>query len=352
MMNFDEFKDYVADNIKSYLPSEYEDAEVTINVVRKSSDIELSGINIKRQDSNISPNIYLEHFFEKYEMGDDISDILREISDIRIKHEVSVDFDISKLTDFNEARSMIECRVVNAKTSEQYLSDKPHIVKEGLAIMYAINLGDDHFGGQMSAPITNKIFEGYDISLEELNEIAMANSKEKAIFKSMKEVLCEMMGEAAEYMIPETEPPMYVLTNESKTHGAGLIFCTEVMDAVAQKLGGDVIVLPSSIHEVICLPKSDDVPFKEEELETMIQEVNSTQVSPEEQLADKPFIYDAKSHELIRMDKMNERDADRGISSEKTSVIAKLRHNQDIIAAKEVTNEPVMAGKKKETAII
>ena len=50
-MDYNSFKAYVVDNIKSYLPSEYENATVTLDTVTKSSDVELSGNKFVRNPS-------------------------------------------------------------------------------------------------------------------------------------------------------------------------------------------------------------------------------------------------------------------------------------------------------------
>ena len=52
---------------------------------------------------------------------------------------------------------------------------------------------------------------------------------------------------------------MYVLTNESKLNGAACILYENVLYDFAQKLGADLYILPSSVHEVILLPKAFDV---------------------------------------------------------------------------------------------
>ena len=83
MMDFEQFKDYVVDNIKDYLPSDYEDAEVNINIVTKSSDVELSGLMITREGSNMTPNIYLESFYKGYKDGEEITEVLEKMSYIK-----------------------------------------------------------------------------------------------------------------------------------------------------------------------------------------------------------------------------------------------------------------------------
>ena len=88
MMNFEEFKKSVAENIKDYLPEEYQNAQVTIQEVTKSNDIVLSGLMIRTEDNNIAPNIYLENFYQEYEEGKDFSEIMQTISDVRVHNEI------------------------------------------------------------------------------------------------------------------------------------------------------------------------------------------------------------------------------------------------------------------------
>ena len=65
---------------------------------------------------------------------------------------------------------------------------------------------------------------------------------------------------------------------------------------IAEKVGGDYFVLPSSVHEVLIMPKSEDMDPKE--LRNMVQDVNATQVAEGEILSDQVYGYDAKTHKL------------------------------------------------------
>ena len=70
------------------------------------------------------------------------------------------------------------------------------------------------------------------------------------------------------------------------------------MEDISQKLGGDFIVLPSSIHEVIGL--SADVEMDRRDLEAMVQDVNAGEVAPEDRLSDHVYMYDSKEKEQLR----------------------------------------------------
>ena len=102
-MNYEEFKQEVADRIKEFLPEKYENADVSIQTVVKNNDQKLDGLMVKLEDSNIAPNIYLNQFYEQHEDGRPMDDILAAIADVRTQHEMSQDFDVSKLTDDEQA---------------------------------------------------------------------------------------------------------------------------------------------------------------------------------------------------------------------------------------------------------
>ena len=65
--------------------------------------------------------------------------------------------------------------------------------------------------------------------------------------------------------------------------------CKNLMDKIADFLGEDFYILPSSTHEVLLLPESR-APSKEE-LDQRIQEVNREALEPEDYLSDHAYYY-------------------------------------------------------------
>ena len=166
---------------------------------------------------------------------------------------------------------------------------------------------------------------------------------------------------------------MYVLSNTQNVNGASEILNQKAMDEIAEKLGGDFIVLPSSVHETIILPI--DQGMDSNELEGMVQQINAGVVSDEDKLSDHVFQYDSESHELVRMDKMEERKQEKEASVEKNdksqddrgdkkaeaktaikeekgqkSLKDRISNKQEEVAKKEATREPA-AQKSKKMAI-
>ena len=91
---------------------------------------------------------------------------------------------------------------------------------------------------------------------------------------------------------------MYILTNETKLNGAACILYENVLYDFAQKLGEDLYILPSSVHEVILLPKLSV--FEKDELVNMVREVNTEGVAAEEVLSDHVYEYN-RTQRLITM---------------------------------------------------
>lgn len=301
-MTFEEFLNYVKDAIKGFLPDKYQDCNVAINEVLKNNDTKLHALTVSSPEGNVAPTIYMEQFYADYKDGQDISDVLEEIARVRVDHEVGQDMDVSHIMDYSQVENRITARLINAEKNAEYLADKPHKVVDDLAVVYSINLGE-HEGGTMSVAVTNNLLENYGVTVDELHEAALRNMDElsQSQFKSMGQVMMEMMGEDfPQEMLPPDDGAMFILSNSSKLFGASALLDKKVMDDISQKLG-DFYILPSSVHETIIVPKRAGVELNE--LENMVQEVNSTQVAENEQLSDHVYAYDAETHELYRADK-------------------------------------------------
>ena len=90
--------------------------------------------------------------------------------------------------------------------------------------------------------------------------------------------------------------PLLVLTNSRRYLGAACILYRGVLERFAKKLGENLYILPSSVHEVILLPETKVNSSKN--LLRMVMEVNRTQLAPEEVLSDTVYYYDRKSGKI------------------------------------------------------
>ena len=373
-MTFDEFKQEVADRIKDYLPEKYANAAVSLQDIMKNNDTKLTAVTILLPDSNISPTIYLNEYYRDYKNNMPMEQILTQIAAVRDKYELENPFDVTRITDFDQVKGKIAAKLIGAEMNAVLLADRPHTMIDDLAVTYCVLLGEDE-RGSMSVPVTNNLMKTWNVSAEELHDIARENMETltPGSFKSMHEMMMGMImpnlleqcggdKEQAEMLFETMCPPddgrMYVLTNEQKFNGAAIILSEKTMDQVADKVGDRFFILPSSIHELLVVPRNAGIDRKD--LENMVRNVNATQVAPEERLSDHVYIYDAKEHELFRADhekehfQVKENAAVQSFDKQagkRTSIKEKLAEKKSEVEAREAKLSARSASKAMEACI-
>lgn len=317
MLDFDEFCEHVRYNMKYFLPDEFEDAEVVINTVTKNNGKQLKALNVRLPESRITPNIYLESFYENYaEQGMDLETCLERIAKLELEHQNPSE-DFVKVADSFRDPEFIKPRVVmaiiNAEKNAELLKEVPSKPVEDLSVIYKVYLGGDK-DGIGTILVRNEHLKEWGISLDELHELALENSKRllPAEVMSMGDVLSQMMGEdMPDLPLGEEDEKMFVISNTQKVNGAASIIYSDALEKLSERLGTDLYVLPSSIHETIAISANYG---DADQLEQMVREVNATTVLKEEQLSDHVYRYDAKTKTLSIAD-----IADRSLDESKVS---------------------------------
>lgn len=360
IMEYKDFVEHVKENIQIFLPEKFADASVSVGQVVKNNDCVLDGLTIMTEESNNSPTIYLNSYFEQLQDGAEMDDILEQIAAVYQDNYIDHDMDLSAVMDFDNVKDRIVCKLINGEANRQFLEDKPYTKVEDLAVVYLILL-DTEIEGTVAITITDDIMEDYGITLEDLHNQAMQNMDvlQPHSFRGMKETLIEMTAaniarhndidisearEMASQGMPDILDTMFVLTNDTGVNGAAVILNDDIRQEIAGKVG-DFYVLPSSVHETMIIPKAAAADPKK--LERMVQESNRTQVAPQERLSDHVYEYDAKKHELFRSDCAEERDK----KKERPSLKEKLAEKVKDVIRTDADRNPLAADRKKETVI-
>ena len=324
MLDFDSFQRYIADNIKDHLPEEFADATVSLNTVTKNNGTQLHGMTIRTEGNEVCPNIYLDQFYENYtEHGMDIDVIMDHVAKLELEHmdpELGITNVAEKFMDVDFIKDHVVVALVNAEKNAEMLRDTPHKMTEDLAVIYKVMLSNGGPMGTATVTIKEQHMKNWDITLDELHECAVKNSRELLPVKvqDMGSLIREMMGMAGDDLIPEAsaEEMMYVISNEQKVNGASSIIYSDVLEKLSEKLDSSLYILPSSVHELIAVPSYGSTP---DVLAQMVKEVNATQVSPEEQLSDHVYMYDFRTKSLSIADTYAERREASMVSENKQS---------------------------------
>ena len=289
-MNNEEFKNEFVEALKEKLSERGNDVDVKVSTVEKMNQ-SYEAITITPEGSNIGMNMNLEVFAEAYESGVPFDEIVEQVTNKVEAHLADMPtFDVQSLTDYEQMKDKLAMEVVAADRNADLLAKVPHQEMEDMAVVYRFVMESDE-NGRASILVSNDLLDKMGVTPEQLHADALENAPElrPAVIKGMSEVMMDMMGEDAHEMFGIEEFPqdemMYVATVPDKISGAGVIAYQEFMDQAAEKLGGDFYILPSSIHEVLLVKDDGAVNFND--LKSMVEDVNATQVAPEEKLIQK-----------------------------------------------------------------
>lgn len=122
--------------------------------------------------------------------------------------------------------------------------------------------------------------------------------RQNPVVITMKEIMAALMGEELLEDIPD-EPVQVIVTNEANRFGAINIYNEDCIRQVQEKLHtNNFYVLPSSKHEVICVPTEG---IEINDLLTMVTEINQTQVREENRLGNFVLYYDGDTKQLVKV---------------------------------------------------
>ena len=276
-----------------------EGVQVKLQEVRKNNNIVLQGLLIQKPESNISPTIYLDSFYEKYEAGSDLEEIVDAILEIYERGAVKSNLDMEFFRDFEQVKERIVYRLIHAEKNKELLEDIPHILYLDLAICFYYAFHDEELGEGMIL-VHNTHMEMWNTNHQELMKQAQENTPKlfQPIFVTLDAIMNNICGmdESVKEELKEDDY-MYVLTNRQKNQGAACILYPDMLEQTAQKLKGNFYVIPSSIHEVIILRDTgcEDLSV----LQEIIKEANKSQVLVEDVLSDHPYYYDKEEKKLV-----------------------------------------------------
>ena len=109
--------------------------------------------------------------------------------------------------------------------------------------------------------------------------------------------ISEYLVKQSDAMLMNPFPDMFVLTNSAKHNGAGVFLYPKVIETISKKLESSIVIIPSSVHEVIVLPY-DRVKIEAGAIYQMVKEVNSSVVEEGEILSDNVYYYDKETDKI------------------------------------------------------
>ncbi len=323
MMNYEIFREVVAEKFKDFLPKEYEQIEVIVTQSKKVNHT-LDGLTLRGDGVSIAPTIYMNNMYEHYKECENLDQVIKEAAET-MQEAMSEGKKILPSIETENVKDNIAFQLVNTQQNETLLVDMPNRSFQDLSIMYrwVINVGEE---GLQSVMITNDLAKQFGLNEEELFKLAVENTKRifPPVVKNMFDVMKDMfikdgmppeMVEAMTDVMPSNQA-MYVITNEQGINGAVSMLYEDKLHVLAEDLGTDLYIMPSSVHEVIAVSSDMCDP---EELAYMVTDINMNEVSLEDRLSNQVYHYDKDLRKLtLATDTPNKRID--GIVAESNSI--------------------------------
>ena len=231
------FADEVVECVKEILGDGY---DIELRRVPKNNGIILTGISICRAGEKVSPVIYLDDYYA-------------ERADTETEVELT-------------ARKIVNCFRYNGDLSDTVLKSAEH---EHLALW-----GVD----------TQML---YRIALQNMQRVMPAQIN--SITQIIEDLKCAF-GEEPDEDRGEEDAPFYVLTTSRGINGAACMLYSGVLEKFAEQRGKDIIILPSSVHEVLLLEDTGDIDCKA--LTELVKCINATEVPMEDVLSENIYRYE------------------------------------------------------------
>lgn len=268
-MSIAEYAEAVVAQINNITDNELDVSVTTVN----KNGVVFTGISIKEFDAKVAPCIYID---KMYETDTSVENAAAEVLELYKNNKGTAFGSFASEFTWEKIKDKLNLFIVNyEKNLDTGLLLKP-IPNTDLAYGIRVVLSD-----YASVKICRSHLEYLDVSAEDIFAAASIRS-------TMITTMAAMFGST--FDIPNDGPQMYIVTNDSKVYGAVSVMDKEVQEELSYNLGGDFYILPSSVHEVLCIPTEGAMVS---DLASMVYEINRTQVQPEEVLSDSVYKYDS-----------------------------------------------------------
>lgn len=296
MLSYEEFKKVLTETFMDHMPEQFRGMEVSVTPVNKVN-VTFDGLTISEKGAQISPTIYINDIYERYERYGNLEEAIMAACDIMENAYAKVpSISVNNLLD--GAKDKVVFVLVNTEQNKSLLDDVPHREFLDLSIMYRIVINKDQNGIQ-STKVTNELAERLGMNEEQLFKCAAENTKRifPPTVKNMNDVMRDLYlksgvpEDIAEMMIGEIPPEhtAWVISNKSALNGAASMLYENELYELAENLGSDLYILPSSVHEVLAVSAASESP---EELAEMVVQVNKEEVSLDERFSNQVYHYD------------------------------------------------------------
>lgn len=312
-MNFEEFKKNLLEELAPYFLGE---SPAYLSVKRTNAEEE--ALCIPSKAPRISRIFYAKELFSRYQSGEPIEKLAKWCAD-RLEEEPPLEAKDFTNIPLEEVKNQVKLVLRNKQWNKHLLKTCPHLdTGIGLVAFPVLEFPIGKSGtGHGISYLTEDFFARYKstYTAEEWLIIAKRNTLAGGYkLLSIQEVLVKLLQQSCvpskererlerELLSGFFEVPLYVLTNPESREGSILFLYRHIMKQVMSDLEEEegFYILPSSIEEVILIPKTKMKGKPISYLKEMVSEVNEKEVTVSERLSDEVYEYDGATKKIRRL---------------------------------------------------
>ena len=244
-----------------------------VKEIKKNTGVTKLGVTVENAESGISPILYVDDFYEnKAPVEDAVKEFDKVMNSVNV---TSKDFDW--VNNWEAVKDKLGFRLVHKRNVfPVYTSARARGFADLIMVPYIRVSVNNNVG---TTVVTEAMLNSWGVTKRKVMDTAIGNTSCRV--RKSSEVLSEMTGQPEEFF----PSPFVVVTTEDQIYGAAAII--KAKEKLNELFPDGYYVIPSSVHEVLVLPK--DIGKDTAEINALIDEVNTTQLDSTDVLSNRVY---------------------------------------------------------------
>lgn len=244
MLSYEDFKTAVRNELKAYMPMEYQGhvfSEHVLHKINRTTEAFTLTPPGEPDGTSASPTLGYTDLYQW--IVDDIPlpvvlTMAAEMMQYEPEEFLGQDF-LEGFEDPSMAKKDLTIAFINRKRNEELLKDVPHFDFLDLAAIAVLQHGED---AEYSCTVNNALLQEFAMTREEMLETACLNTFQR--FPTRLEVIQGMLTAGC----------------ENSLFGAACLLDVEMLKQVSAHMDSDILVIPESIHTLCLIPAEGNRP--------------------------------------------------------------------------------------------
>ena len=293
-MNYQNFMKLLAEELQARLP---EGSRVRTSQVRKLNGVVLDSLTVDDGRRDIFPTLYFKELYEMHENGATMEELTDRLEDFFLNAKAPDSIECHKLMSFDAISDKICCKLINTEKNRELLANAPHVDFLDLSVVFYVLLASGD--GISQVMITDDVMETWGKCIDDITKLACENTRR--INKEVVESMGDFIRKSQSFQLEEADDygrlsEFYIISGDTGRNGAIYMLDHNTLGKLADKLGDDLLIIPSSINELFIVPLNDK---ERSGVDAIVKEVNATELEETDYLSDHTYVYSRKEKKVM-----------------------------------------------------